>query len=162
MYRFLGLVSLLFLLTGCAASPPLETGGVMQSVTPAQAEAEFPRLEGTKVLWGGVIVSSRNLRETTRLEVLAFPLNHRQRPRTEADPLGRFLAEKAGYLETQDYAPGREITLSGTLTATREGKIGEAGYTYPFVRVNQLHLWPEPVSEPESRFHFGIGVIFGN
>jgi outer membrane lipoprotein len=162
MYRFLGLLSLLLLLAGCAGSPPLETRGVMQSVTPDQAEAEFRRLEGTRVLWGGVIVSSRNLRETTRLEILAFPLNNRQRPRTEADPLGRFLAEQAGYLETQDYAPGREVTLTGTLTATREGKIGEAGYTYPFVRVGQLHLWPEPQREPEPRFHFGIGVIFGN
>ncbi|HKL77551.1 MAG TPA: Slp/YeaY family lipoprotein [Gammaproteobacteria bacterium] len=162
MVRFLPLFAALLLLAACAGGPRLETTGVMHSVTPAQAAAEFPRLQGTRVLWGGRIVSSRNDPESTRLEVLAYPLDRSQRPRLDSDPQGRFLAVKAGYLETADYAPGRAVTLTGELVATEAGRIGEADYTFPKVRVNQLHLWPERRRAQEPRFHFGIGVIFGN
>jgi len=162
MERLLPLLALLLLLAGCATTPRFDTSQTAVSVTPEQAVSETSRLEGTRVLWGGAIVSSTNQEETTRLEVLAYPLDDRQRPRTEAKPVRRFLAIKEGYLETADYAQGRWVTLTGPLTGTRAGRVGEAPYTYPVVRVEDIQLWPEERRRAEPRFHFGIGVIFGN
>ncbi len=154
----------LVLAAGCATSPPLATEGAAVSVTPEQARAGMDRLEGTRVLWGGVVVASTNREETTRLEILAHPLDRRQRPRTQAQSGPRFLAIHQGYLETADFAPGRSVTLTGPLVGLHEGQVGEAPYTYPVVAAEDLHLWPTPEQGRQSppRFHFGLGVLFGS
>jgi len=153
----------LLVMAACAPKPPLDTTEVDLSLTPEAALADMDRLEGTRVLWGGVIVAARNREESTRLEILGYPLNNRQRPATEDAPQRRFLAVKEGYLETADYAQGRQVTVTGPLIRTQSGRVGEATYTYPVVRIEDSHLWPkvEPSSR-EPRFHFGIGVLFGN
>lgn len=162
MQRLLPPLALLLLLAGCATTPRFDTSQAALSVTPEQAVTEMDRLEGTRVLWGGAIVSSVNQEEATRLEILAYPLDDRQRPQTKAKPLRRFLAIQEGYLETADYAQGRWVTLTGPLTGTQAGRVGEAPYTYPVVRIEDIQLWPEERRRAEPRFHFGIGVIFGN
>jgi outer membrane lipoprotein len=161
MPRYLLAAVVLMLVGGCATTPRFDTNQTALSVTPDQALAEMDRLEGTRVLWGGVIVAARNLEKTTQLEVLGYPLDDRQRPRTDAEAQRRFLAVHEGYLETADYAQGRRVTLTGPLTGIRRGEVGDAPYTYPVVRAEDIELWPEEKPGSEPRFHFGIGVIFG-
>lgn len=163
MRHALILLPLLLLLAGCASKPRFDTAETALDVTPAQAVSDKERLEGTRVLWGGVIVAARNQADRTQLEVLGYPLNDRQRPIPDAEPQRRFLAVKQGYLETADYAQGRWITVTGKLTGTRAGRVGEADYTYPVVGIEDIELWPKAEGQRrnEPRFHFGIGVIFG-
>jgi outer membrane lipoprotein len=152
------------MLAACASGPGISTEGVNETVTPRQATAEIQDLRGDEVLWGGTIVSSTNLENSTRLEVLAYPLDSAQLPETFANPTGRFLVAKQGYLETVDYSPGRLVTVKGTLTKTHEGQIGETEYTYPVVAADQLYLWPkEGVAEwrgPGLNLGIGVGVLF--
>lgn len=151
------------LIQACATTPKFDTGDISPDITPRQAAEQASSLQGTRVLWGGVIIASNNLETATQLEVLAYPLNSRQRPDTDEAPLGRFLARQTGYLETTDYAPGRLISVSGTVQQTRQGRIGESEYTYPVIQIDQLHLWPKQGgASPQTRFHFGIGVMFSN
>ncbi len=150
------------MLAACAAGPQFDTADVALSVTPQQAASDFERIKGAGVLWGGVIVNAVNEETLTRLEILAYPLDSRHRPDTDAKAGIRFLAEKAGYLETADYAQGRQVTVKGTAADLRKGRIGDAPHTYPVVRVARIHLWPRAEPRTEPRFHFGIGVIFGN
>lgn len=158
----IALPACLLLLTACAAGPRFDTGGVMVSVTPDQAAARMSRLEGARVLWGGTILSARNREETTRLEILAYPLDDRQRPRTGKEAGHRFVAIHEGYLETADYSPGRQVTVKGPLVGKREGKVGKAPYTYPMMKAERIHLWPKPNRGARPpRFHFGLGVLFG-
>ncbi|MEF8980326.1 Slp family lipoprotein [Thiohalorhabdus sp.] len=153
----------LLLVAACASQPRFDTNDTMLSVTPEDAVADMDRLKGIRVLWGGVIVAAHNREKTTRLEILGYPLNGRQHPVTTESPQRRFLAVKEGYLETADYAQGRRVTVAGTLTGTQSGRVGEATYTYPVVRIEDSHLWPKAESRrQEPRFHFGIGVLFGN
>jgi outer membrane lipoprotein len=157
-------VLLVLLLTACASSPNFSTEGVNETATPRQAVAEIESLRNDAVLWGGIIVNSTNLKHSTRLEVLGYPLDNAQRPDTSAQPTGRFLAIEQGYLETADYRQGRLVTVEGTLTETRKGTIGEADYTYPALKSNQLYLWPEKEQAvdrtPAVNFGFGIGIGF--
>lgn len=154
------LLLLSVLLAGCA-SGPLKTEGVSE-LTPD--EATTPDSVGATVLWGGVVVSATNLAERTRLEIVGYPLDsYSQRPKADAEPAGRFLAYKAGYLETAEYKRGSRVTLRGEITGSEEGRVGEAPYTYPTVEIEALELWPAPSSRGEgSRFRFGVGVIFSN
>lgn len=134
------------------------------SLTPGEAVQRFDAFRDEKVVWGGLIVDGTNLEGATRLEILAYPLGDDNRPDTERQPFGRFLVRKEGYLELSDYTPGRTITVVGTLADTREGRVGQAPYTYPVIRPSQMHLWRPETAGGTYRpsVHFGIGVIFGN
>ncbi|MBA2491634.1 MAG: Slp family lipoprotein [Gammaproteobacteria bacterium] len=162
-HRFSSLACAL-LLAACASGPGISTDGANQTVTPSQASVEMDVLRGDQVLWGGTIVNSTNLENSTRLEVLGYPLDGSQRPDTSAQPTGRFLTMEKGYLETVDYGQGRLVTIKGALNETQKGAIGEADYTYPVVQADRIYLWPEE-SDAARRdsgvnFGFGIGILF--
>ena len=145
--------------TEVSAAGGLETGGERRDGAPGEAAADGVET----VLWGGVLLESTVLEGTTQLEVLAHPLDRRQRPQTGRASEGRFLIVAEGYLETVDYAPGRLVTVLGTLEEVREGTIGEAAVRFPVVRAEQLHLWsPNAARGERPGFTFGIGVSLGN
>lgn len=145
------------LLGGCATA--FDIGGADTTLTPQQAASAIDATRDKTVAWGGMIVDARNLADRTQLEVLAYPLDDRNRPDRDAKPTGRFLAVHPGYLETADYKEGRLVTVIGTIVESRTGTVGEARYVYPVVNVTGLRLWPTAQQEAaEPRFHFGIGV----
>jgi len=156
--RALALLAAIFL-TACATSPKFDVTGVDITITPDKAVSEILALQGEPVLWGGVVINSTNFKDSTQVEILAYPLNSNQRPNREEKPLGRFLAVQTGYLETTDYAPGRLITVRGTLAEKRKGRIGEAEYIYPVVSNSQLYLWS---GSSESQIQFGFGLMIHN
>jgi outer membrane lipoprotein len=152
---------LFLLLSACASSPTFDTAGVDRSLTPRVVDAE-PRLAMRKnVLWGGTILSTTNLGDRTRIEVLAYPLDSDSRPQHDREPLGRFIIERAGFLEPASYAEGRLITGVGRVTATRAWQIGEKIYDYPVVSARQLYLWPVDRGHRGNSVHFGVGVGSG-
>lgn len=158
------LVVLLLVLAGCANKPRFETTGVDTDTTPQAAARDLGSVQGREVLWGGVIVSTSNLSDATQIEVLAYPLDKRQRPITERGPTGRFIARKPGYLESADYAPGRLITVRGQVEESLVGKVGDASYTYPVIDLADSQLWDREPSGSEfsrPRVNFGIGVMIG-
>lgn len=158
---FIGLMgAALLALSACAKDKPADDG-IDRALTPTRAAADIGTSRGQRVRWGGVIINATNLKDSTQLEVLAYPLDRDGRPRREENPLGRFLAFKDGYLETVDYAPGRLITLTGPVQDTRIRKLGEADYTYPILLADDLRLWNNKAPREEPRFHFGIGVGVG-
>ena len=149
-------------LAACATSPNFDTVGIDTSLTPQQAVDGSQTLQGEPVLWGGVVIDSTNFKDSTQLEILAYPLDANQRPSRQQEPLGRFLAVHEGYLETTDYAQGRLITVRGILGDKRTGRVGEAEYTYPVVAINQLHLWSKHGDSTEPQIQFGFGLMIHN
>ncbi len=149
------------LLSACASAPEFDQQKTAVPVTVAQAVSSADSLKGKQVVWGGAIINSTNLKNETRLEVLAYPLDSDHYPQTDKPAYGRFLLLKDGYLETVDYAPGRLITVSGTLDGVRKSKLDESEYTYPLLRAEKIHLWSKN-GKSETRFQFGIGVMFHN
>lgn len=157
------LACLAMMILGACASTPFDRERYDDALTPAQLSRADGPAQDREVLWGGLIVAARNLEHTSELEILAYPLDSRQRPDASRPPQGRFLAVVEGYLETGDYAEGRMATVGGPLGANREGKIGESRYTYPVIETTPdlIHLWPAGRSEAEPRLNFGIGVMLG-
>lgn len=152
----------LFVLAGCATGPRYDTSRVDTALTAAQVAAAPTAHSGARVVWGGVIIVTRNQTGYTEMEVLSYPLGSAQRPDTGRAEQGRFLVRYSGYLEAVDYAPGRQITVSGKLEKALQGKVGDAPYTFPLVQSDAVYLWPrDERTRSEPQFHFGIGVIFG-
>ncbi len=151
----------LLILTGCAATPKV-TENAERGITPTQAVTDDMPADRKPLQWGGVIVETRNLAEVTELQILAYPLESNGRPDVSSSPNGRFIAQRAGYLESVDYKKGRQVTVTGRLTEKRAGQVGEAAYTFPVLRANELVLWPEQSDRKASpRVNFGLGVGSG-
>lgn len=151
------LIGSTLLVSGCAT--PYDIGNADPRVTPVEAAKDVAGMLNHTVAWGGLIAAAKNLKDKSEIEVVGYPLDSENRPNQDAKPTGRFLVIQPGYLETADYAPGRLITVVGTVTETRSGTVGEAKYVYPVVVATKLQLWPIPsVDRREPSFHFGIGV----
>lgn len=151
------------LLVGCASNPPFDATAVETALTPAAALANPVESKGSLVIWGGTVVEARNLEGFTELEVLSYPLEDNQRPNLDQVPQGRFKARRPGYLETVDFAPGRQVTVKGTVDEPLTGTVGEASYQFAVVDVQQIELWNRRSRlESQPQVHFGIGVVIGN
>ena len=161
MIRLAWITAVLAALSACAGNP-LKLEGVTTELTPNAALSQIDSTRGRKVAWGGMIIHGRNQKDVTEIEVLGYPLDDTGRPDPNAAPQHRFLVVRDGYLETADYRTGRYISVVGTVEGVRQGTVGEAPYTYPVVRAQQLHLWPTDTGRTDSgpRFGVGVGIIF--
>jgi outer membrane lipoprotein len=156
-------VLLLLLLGACASGPSFDTSQFDRSLTPAVVSAEPQHATGRQVLWGGIILEVTNLAHSTLVEMQAYPLGYRDKPRPDEAPLGRFLLEQGGFLEPAVYTKGRLLTVAATITRIDTGNAGESGQTCPVVEAKHLYLWPEDKFHDHSGLRFGgeIGVGFG-
>lgn len=151
------LITFALLLTACAGSP-FNMEGINQTIRPTQT-LDDNTLLNSKVIWGGMIIETRNFENSSQVELLNYPLDSDGEPIRSAQPQGRFLIKHDGFLEPAQYASGRWLSALGTVQTSQSGKIGEADYRYPVIKASQLHIWPEASeSGSNTRFHFGIGV----
>jgi len=140
---------LALLLSACASQVPLNI---------RKAPADNPALEqvrenttgylGRQVRWGGTIIATSNREASTVLTMLGRPLYRGGEPKFTDDSTGRFIAIVPEFLDPQVYAPDRQVTVSGTLLHTEDGKVGEHPYNYPVVQADAWYLWPEETEPP--------------
>lgn len=145
------------LLKACASTPEFDTSKADHSLTPSTVASEKNIHYGKQIIWGGTILDTRNLKDSTQIEILAYPLNTSHRPILDEKPLGRFILVYPAYLENTIYTQGKQLTTSGQITKTRQSKIGESNYIYPIISANKIHLW-ENNKKSKTSFHFGIGI----
>jgi len=149
------LVLLPLLLSACASAPTFNTVGVDPYLSPQTVTASPQTTTGKSVQWGGTILGTTNLQDRTQIEVLAYPLDSKAKPKSDGSPLGRFFLEQSGFLDPATYKQGRQISAVGTVTGTRNSMVGEASYDHPVIDARQIYLWPE------DRGYGGTGVTFG-
>lgn len=156
--RFYIALLLFSILAACSSTPEFKTTKVDQTLTPQSVIAE-PGVSLNKIaLWGGTILDTRNLENSTQIEILAYPLDSSHRPLLDKKPLGRFIILHNGYLEPASYSQGELISVLGSIDVSQKGKIGKKLYTYPVVKAQQLHLWSASDGRSNTRFHIGIGI----
>lgn len=152
-------------LAACAPAPLYKTGPTASSATPTQVAAAPGNYNEAQIVWGGRIIHVENLQATTRVEILAYPLDSSQRPRLNAAAAGRFIAEVPGFLDPMNYPEGTPVTVIGQVAGTQDGRVGEAAYVFPLVQVasaGNLHRWTaEEMRQGRSNFSFGFGVGIG-
>lgn len=152
----------LLALAACAPAPIYKTTPGTLAVPPFQVAQSPERYAAGEVIWGGRVVGVSNLADRSEIEVLAYPLDGSQRPKANDSGSGRFIAVMPGYVEPLDYPAGAMLTVRGKLDGSRAGKVGEAGYVFPLVRVAQAHVWSaDEMSRGRNNVHFGVGVGVG-
>jgi outer membrane lipoprotein len=145
------------LLSGCASKPVFDTSDVDETLNPAAVINEQERSLNKRVLWGGTILDMQNMKDSTRIEVLSYPLGSNHRPNLEKKPLGRFLIRQEGFLEPETYVQGRQITVVGKVGKAVNGQVGESDYSFPLIHAQQLQLWSKE-DKVRTNFQFGIGI----
>ena len=133
----------LFSLTGCAPVISRQLKEHIAKELTLSAVLKDPDIyKGKTVLWCGVIISSVNLKEGTMIEVLQKPADMEGKPKDVDESEGRFLALYPGYLDVAIYSQGRKVTVAGEVRGKKIQRLGEIEYSYPLIRVKEIHLWP--------------------
>lgn len=155
------------LLTAClgavaCTTTPLDTSRVDSRATPAGIVAAMPGEQGARVRWGGRIVAITNQEQSTLIEMLSYPLARDGLPNTLRKPTGRFVLRRDGFLEPLDHAPGRLLTVVGTVRSLTRVAVGETELVVPLVSAEQLKLWDDRYQRrTRPRFGFGVGINVG-
>lgn len=98
---------------------------------------------GRIVLWGGKIIETGNVNNSTEIIVMQMPLNYMYEPKDEKSTQGRFIARSEQFLDPAVYKADREITLAGEVIGAVERPLDKTTYRYPVVTVRELHLWEQ-------------------
>jgi outer membrane lipoprotein len=140
--RFLHATSLVLLaLAAACARPPAQLAGTFAEITVSQAQQGAG--DGTRVRWGGKIVSVGVEDRETCFDVVSRPLDRWARPRETDETEGRFLACAPGFWDPAVYEKDRAVTFVGVLAPPELRKIGDYEYPYPVLRAETVHLWPK-------------------
>lgn len=135
-YRIILFLVLASFLSGCAASVMSE--GVLmdvdRNVKLPMVQSDPDAYKERRVLWGGIIVSTKNFPDHTRIEVLAKELAYMDMPKSyDQKSEGRFIILAPGYYDKLDYKAGVGITVVGSVKGTEKIKIGEMEYLYVLI-----------------------------
>ena len=146
-------------IAACAPAPIYKTGPSSVTATPQQVAGSPRNFENLQVVWGGSVVSVHNFPDHSEIEVLAYPLDSSQRPRTQQPATGRFIAIVPGFVEPMNYPPGALVTLSGTLDGARAGTVGQADYRFALVHSEAMHRWTaDEMRQGHPNVSIGVGV----
>ena len=141
----LGLFSAL-LLASCSTGIPDNIRKAPADGPSLGAVRETPnRFQSQDVRWGGDILVIENREDFTEVTVLARPLSKNGEPSTTDASPGRFIAHISAFIDPEEYAAGRSVTVRGTVAGTETRKVGEYAYAHPVVKASDWYMWPEPV-----------------
>lgn len=156
--KILFIAIIISLLTGCATTPVFDTTQVNTDLTPKLVLDASAENLGRTALWGGTILNIQNLKDSTHLEILAYPLDSSQRPDLENKPIGRFIVHHQEFLDPVSFSQGQSISVLGKVGESQDATIGESSYLYPVINAQQVHLWSKKKNKTQSNFSFGIGL----
>ena len=105
------------------------------------------------VRWGGLILDIENRQNTSRLTIMALPLNDNGKPMIYEKSPGRFIAVVDRFLEPLEFARDRRVTFIGSIAGTETQKVGEFPYEYPVIQVEQYYLWPKTLPTNYYDYH---------
>lgn len=137
------LVSLLFLLNGCASLPPAVRDFPVTEVPYQIVSQNIEAYKDVPVRWGGVIIDVENEKEFSLVQVLFYPLDYKGYPQITEKGEGRFVIESSDFLDPAIYAKDHEITVAGIIKGDIERTVGNKTIRVPLISATAIYLWPK-------------------
>ena len=154
--KLLAMVVMVCTICACQSTPQDPTSEPAQANSVNISQQDI----GLNYVWGGEILEITNLKSTTEITILGYPLDKHEQPSYNKTSTGRFIAVYSGFLEPIDYRKGRLVSVSGELTEIRNGNVASAAYEFPVLTINELNLHKrKPKGLP---FSIGIGIGIHN
>jgi len=133
-------ISCLLWLASCSTYPPLP---IPQDNPPLSVVRDnVAAYQGKQVAWGGMILDTQIRENHTHIAILAKPLDSAGAPQEVDQGLGRFIASFSGFRDPAIFAPGRMLTVVGTVAGSEIRKVGEFDYEYVILQAETGRLWP--------------------
>jgi outer membrane lipoprotein len=131
-------------LTGCVSAFPSEvTVGVNRDITLAALRAAEPgAFVNQRVILGGEILATTPKGERTEIEILSRRLRSDDSPERSDRSDGRFQVKASQFLDPAVFAPGRRVTVLGTVVGEEQRPLGDVPYRYPVIASDAITLWP--------------------
>jgi outer membrane lipoprotein len=141
--RYIGWFLVLMVLSACSTHIPPEIKQPLESAPGiGEVRDKADVFVSQKVRWGGVILQTDNRQDSSRVTIVAFPLNGDGEPQVTDQSIGRFIARFDEFVEPLVFSAEREITVIGTVLKTETLDVGEYAYEYPVVQVEHHYIWP--------------------
>jgi outer membrane lipoprotein len=173
--RALLCIGVISLLTGCASSNHQSRVPNQITIAPAIDVAyddvikNVPDHIGINVRWGGQIIGVENAESSTRLTVLAYPLNSKGQPnhqRGEGFVGGRFIVDTTTFDSEKN---NRFVTVYGRISDKEVLKNGHLTQTIPVITALESKEWTEHdrryarerIRLPYNGLGFGLGFRVG-
>ena len=158
--RWLAFLFILFstVLAGCGSvMSEVALKKVDRGLTLDIVRAKPDAYAGRNVLWGGIIVASENMEDSTEIEVLETELFYDDTPQSESQSLskGRFIIKAEKFLDTAVFKPAKRVTVAGVVKGAQTRKIGKMDYIYPIVMPMELKLF-----DPQPKIYIGVTPMF--
>ena len=157
----LSIMALFVTLTGCASTQEAED---TQTLTFLQVKAAPDSLKGQAVVFGGVVLTARRLKDGTRIEILQLPLDRSTRPGYDlTQSQGRFIAIYQEFLDPATVPHGTRITVTGKVSGSITLPLDETDYTYPVIDIKRVQVWAgsEDVAPCIRPYYMGPGPYWG-
>jgi outer membrane lipoprotein len=157
VYNIALLLIATLVIIGCAR--PFSDGAlskVNKGISFSELKKDPEKYKGAWLMLAGIIVTAKNTKEGTLIEILQRPVDSDGRPLQTDATEGRFLVLTDQFLDNTVYHRGRELTVIAEVVGRRELPLDDILYQYPLLTIKELSLW-EPSSGP--RFFFGVGVM---
>lgn len=144
MRRQIIILFIFLFLTSCAPFSKELMRQVDESITLPEVKKAPSSYIGKQVLWGGVIVETKNRPEETTIVVRQAELDYERRPIDLSQSAGRFLVKYQDFLDPAIFQPGREISVIGEITGTETIFTEGINLTVPVVLAKEIKLWEKP------------------
>ena len=132
----------LALVGGCANPFPQDLlAKVEKNVTYQEFQDAPEQFDGKLMMFGGVIIETKNAEDGAWIIVLEKPLDKEGRPDWAAESGGQFLIITKAYLDLGAFRRGRSITVIGESKGSKSLPLLGSDYWYPLLEAQQLHLW---------------------
>ncbi|TNH05637.1 Slp family lipoprotein [Testudinibacter sp. TR-2022] len=98
-----------------------------------------------QVRLGGKVIRATALAQQTEIEVLSMAVDRfTAKPILASQSDGRFIAVLNGFVDPLSLQD-QYITVRGVLSGRQEGKIDQAQYVYPKIKVEDYHIWQQVI-----------------
>ena len=160
--RYFAIILFIVIACGCFTPPPLAPSHFRKSLNSTgpfwQIYQDSNQYIGKDILVGGVIAEIRNYPQKTEIEIMQKPLDNNDIPMKSVYSGNMFLARYDGYLDRLLFAPGRLMTIGGTVIEKRAKKgYGRSGI-HPVIKIQFYRLWPPqepyyylPLFQPKTK-----------
>jgi len=118
---------------------------VDESVSFTDLKTNPSAYQGKTVMFSGIVVRSKRVKDGTEIEVLQIPTGSGAAPaKDRARSEGRFLAKKSGeFLDPAVVDAGTPLTVVGEVREPITRPLDDGEYTYPMLDIKHLVDWDE-------------------
>lgn len=140
--------------TGCAVMPKEMMREAAPQLPFSEMVQQSERFIGQTVIFGGYVISVKNMKSGTIIELVQAPLGVGQQPKAKDLSEGRLIVEHDGFLDPEIYTKDRVITVGGIMSGSSKTDQSQLPYPYIRIKAQKLYLWPVVAPQPVDPFWY--------